>query len=46
MSVLSMVSSHVYYTATRVLDSDSLENVRVTISDKGFCICQPDFGMM
>jgi len=29
MSVPSMVGSHIYYTATRVLDSDQLENVHV-----------------
>ena len=39
MCRLSMEGSHVYYTATHVLDSDQLENVHVDISDIGFCTC-------
>ena len=41
-SVHSMVGSHVYYTMTHVLDEDQLENVRVDISEIGYCTCQPD----
>ena len=42
MSVPSMVGSHVYYAKTHVLDQDQLENVRVDISEIGYCTCQPD----
>ena len=46
MSGLSMVGSHVYYTATCVWDSDQLENVGVDKSDIGYCTCQPDLGIL
>jgi hypothetical protein len=46
MSVPSMVRSHIYYAATHFLDSDQLANVRVGISEIGYCTCRPDLGML
>jgi hypothetical protein len=45
MSAPSMVGSRLYYTTTHVLDKDQLENVRVNISEIGYCMCQQDLAM-
>ena len=34
-----MVSSHVYYAATNILDLDQLVKVHVNIGDIGYCTC-------
>jgi hypothetical protein len=46
MSAPSMVGSHIYYTATRVFDLDQLENVRVDMSDIGYCTCRQNLGIL